>query len=263
MKKVIFASLVGLMSLTACDKDGDINLFSLEDDKELGKQLSTEIANNPSEYPILDPVKYADAYGYLYDIRDRILNSGKVNLRDEFDWEVKIIQDDDVLNAFCAPGGYIYVYTGIIKYLDSEYALAGVLGHEIAHADKRHSSDRLTREYGVSLALDVVLGKNQGALTDMARSLATLSYGRNQEREADEYSVIYLCETEYQADGAARFFESIAAGSGSSGGGLEEFLSTHPDPGERVQNITSLAEEKSCSGDRTIGDYEAFKNALP
>lgn len=262
IKKVILASLVGLMSLTACDKDGDINLFSLEDDKELGQQLSQEIANNPSEYPVLDRTQYPEAYDYLYDIRDRILNSGEVIHKEDFEWEVKIIQDDNVLNAFCAPGGYIYVYTGIIKYLDSEYALAGVLGHEIAHADKRHSSDRLTRQYGVSLALDVVLGNNQNALTEMAAGLATLSYGRNQEREADEYSVIYLCPTDYKADGAARFFESIDAESGGTTG-VEEFLSTHPDPGERVENITSLANEKSCSGDRTLGDYEAFKNALP
>ena len=54
-----------------------------------------------------------------------------------------------MLNAFCTPGGYIYVYTGLIKYLDNEAQLAGVLGHEIAHADLRHVTDQLTEQYGV------------------------------------------------------------------------------------------------------------------
>ena len=62
----------------------------------------------------------------------------------DFDWELKIIHDDETLNAFCAPGGYIYVYTGLIKFLAHEDNLAGVIGHEIAHADLRHSTQQLT-----------------------------------------------------------------------------------------------------------------------
>ena len=261
IKKVTFSFLlVFLSALVGCDKDGDINIFSLEDDKELGQQLSQEIANNPNEYPVLDPNEYSEAYEYLYAIRDRILNSGQVQYRDEFEWETKIIHDDNVLNAFCAPGGYIYVYTGLIKYLDDEYSLAGVMGHEIAHADKRHSTDRLTRENGISLLLDITLGENQGLLTDIARQLSTLEYSRDQEREADEFSVVYLCPTEYKSDGAAEFFVKIEE---EGEGGGPTFLSTHPDPGERVENIRQSAEDKNCSGSRTDGDYQAFKDALP
>jgi len=70
--------------------------------------------------------------------------------KDDFAWQVKIIDDPETLNAFATPGGYIYVYTGLIKFLDTEDQLAGVMGHEIAHADLRHSTRQMTSSYGVS-----------------------------------------------------------------------------------------------------------------
>ncbi len=128
---------------SSCNKDGDPLFISVEDDKQLGLQVSQEIESNPTEYPLLDEATHPAAYNYLNNMRNEILNSGKVRYRDEFVWQMKIIHDDDVLNAFATPGGYIYVYTGLIKYLDKADDLAGVLGHEIAHSDRRHSTQQL------------------------------------------------------------------------------------------------------------------------
>src|SRR5699024_7574846 len=135
--------IIGILSwmalaLGACDKNNNFNIFSVDDDKQLGLQVKEEIANNPTEFPILSEEEYPEAYEYLNGIVDRILSSEDIGYRDEFAWEVYII-DKDVLNAFAVPGGYIYVYTGLIKYLDKEDDLAGVLAHEIAHVDQRHS----------------------------------------------------------------------------------------------------------------------------
>ena len=98
---------------------------------------------------LVDPIAYPDAYAHLDALRDDILASGEVAYADEFDWETHFIQDDEVLNAFAAPGGYIYVYTGLMRYLEEEDQLAGVLGHEIAHAANRHSTEQLTKQYGI------------------------------------------------------------------------------------------------------------------
>ena len=76
----------------------------------------------------------------------------------------EIIKDDNVQNAFATPGGHIYVFTGLIKFLDNESQLAGVLGHEMAHADRRHTSRQLQNEYGINLLLSVVLGENPNQL---------------------------------------------------------------------------------------------------
>ena len=268
MKSKALYCLLGLLLVLApaCDKDGSFNVFGIEDDRKLGLQVSEEIARDPTQYPLLPETgrngQNERAYGHLRRITNRVLNSGRVQYQNEFVWQTKIIVDDKVNNAFCTPGGYIYVYTGLIKYLDTEDQLAGVLGHEIAHADKRHTTDNLTREYGIQLLLEVALGQqSQGTLVNIARSLTSLRYSRSAEREADDASVTYLCSTGYRADGAAGFFEKME-GEGSAA--PPEFLSTHPNPGDRVQAIRSKAQREGCPlTPATDAQYPDFKSRLP
>ncbi len=238
---------------------GDFNLFTVDEDVQLGQELKAEIEANPQDYPVLDRSRYPEAYDHLDRITREILNSGDIVYRDDFAWEFFIIEDDDTLNAFAAPGGYIWVYSGIIKYLDREDDLAGVLAHEIAHSDNRHSTQQLTKAYGLGTLLEVILGENQGILTDIAASLVSLEFSREDETEADEFSVYYLCESIYAADGAASFFEKI----GSSG--VPEILSTHPDPENRVQDIRALAVELGCDTTPSDNDLEwaDFQASLP
>lgn len=265
MKKVvfIFSVLLAFTAMNSCgsSKEGSgFNLFSIEDDKELGKQVAQEIESNPNEYPILDSTRYSLAYKYLYDIRDRILNSGEVNHKDDFKWRVRIIQDDNQLNAFCAPGGYIYVYTGLIKYLKSEDALAGVLAHEIAHADYRHSTRQMTKVYGVQVLLDFLAGDRQ-MIKELTAGIIGLRFSRSHETEADAASVRYLCGTDYNAAGGAKFFEQIEAEGGAS---IPEWLSTHPSPSNRIENFYNQAVERGCGGNQDHKDrYQKLVDALP
>ncbi len=258
---VVVLFLSATLVTNSCSEGGGINIFSLDDDKELGAQLAAQIAADPVNYPLLDPVAYADAYDLVYAIRDRILNSGKVYHKDDFVWEVHIINDDNIVNAFCTPGGYIYVYTGLIKYLENEAQLAGVLGHEMAHADLRHSTDQLTQEYGISFLLQVVLGSDENTLADIAASLTQLAFSRADETQADEYSVIYLCPTDYYAAGSAGFFEKIESEGGVN---VPVFLSTHPNPDDRIDNIYSTSEDLSCNGEELFDSrYNDLLDALP
>ncbi|MBI1223294.1 MAG: M48 family metalloprotease [Bacteroidetes bacterium] len=252
--------------MEGCKKNPDdksINIFTLQDDKNLGLQVKNEIFNNATEYPILDSVQYSQAYAYVRAIVQKILDGGKVYYKDEFAWETYIIQDDNVLNAFCTPGGYIFVYTGLIKYLDAENQLAGVMGHEIAHADRRHSTDAMTRDYGISVLLSVALGNNPSQLATIASNLAKLKFSRNNEAEADKYSVEYLCPTDYKADGAAAFFQKLI--DNGQGGGTLEWFSTHPSPDNRVKAIEDELNSLNCSGSATYDtEYANFKaNKIP
>jgi predicted Zn-dependent protease len=264
--KILLFLLIGFSPIlfVACEKNPDdktINIFSVEDDKTLGLQTKTEIFNDPVNFPILDSIQYADAYTYLRGIVKSILDADKVYYKDEFPWETYIIKDDNVLNAFCAPGGYIFVYTGLIKYLDSEDELAGVLGHEIAHADRRHTTDQLTKQYGVGVLLDVVFGRDNNALKNIVSNLLSLKYSRTDETEADKYSVIYLCPTQYRADGAAGFFKKLI--DSGQGTGNFEFLSTHPNPDNRVENIEKEKTDRNCPGTDIFTErYNNFKNVL-
>ncbi|MCB9261623.1 MAG: M48 family metalloprotease [Flavobacteriales bacterium] len=261
----IILAVFTIATFNGCkDEDGNkktLNFFTLQDDKDFGAQVAAEIESDPTNYPILDSAKYPMAYQHLHRITDTILNSGKVQHKDDFVWQVKIIQDDSILNAFCTPGGYIYVYTGIIKFLNSEDELAGVMGHEIAHADERHSTEALTKQYGIDVLFSVLFGQDQGTLTQIAKGMIGLKYSRNNESEADMRSVDYLYPTQYDARGAARFFEAIIA---MGGGGGPQFLSTHPNPENRVQAIMDYWEAKGGKvGERFESRYNDFKNSLP
>lgn len=265
MKRYLLLASVLLFSafLPSCSKDGGINLFSIQDDITLGQQTKEQIEANPTEFPILNPNTHQAAYNYLLAMRDDILVSGELKHAQDFSWEVYIIKRDDVLNAFCTPGGYIYVYSGLIKYLDEKSSLAGVLGHEIAHADQRHTTKLLTKQYGIQALLDVVLGKNQGLLSQIAADLVNLKFSRTEEADADKYSVHYLCPIKYRADGAADFFQKIIDQGGST---PPEFLSTHPSPDNRVEKIREEAQNLGCSytinQQEEINSYTQFKNSL-
>lgn len=241
----------------------------ISEDAKLGAQVSQEIESNPKEYPILPERGNEEVYTYVRGITSKILNSGAVENRNAFPWKVKIINNSKTLNAFCTPGGYIYVYTGLIKYLDSEDQLAGVMGHEIAHADKRHSMRQLVKSYGVQALLGIgaavaTSGKSEGAqksagtLAQVATAVVGLSFSRDHETEADNLSVRYLCSTDYNAGGSAGFFEKL--GNANS---PPEFLSTHPNPTNRVENIYAQVSKAGCTGKaKNQAQYQRIKNLL-
>lgn len=258
---ILVTGIFIFITIQSCSNGGGVNIFSVDDDKELGAQIDAEILADPATYPILSETTYDEAYDLLYDIRDRILASGEIIYTSEFTWKLRIIHDDEILNAFCTPGGYIYVYTGLIKYLENEAQLAGVMGHEMAHADLRHSTDQLTQQYGISILLSIILGENTSVLADIAAGLASLAFSRSDESQADEYSVIYLCPTEYYAAGAAGFFEKIEADGAAS---PPEFLSTHPNPDNRIEAIYEKYDELGCGPGEYFEDrYDDLIDALP
>lgn len=256
--------LIGLMALAGCskDKEGNRLLFSVEDDIALGNQVAAEVDSTyRAQGKLIDRSQNPQAYQHLDKIVNNILNSGKVTYRTEFPWKVTLIREDETQNAFATPGGHIYVFTGIIKYLDSLDHFAGVIGHEIAHSDKRHSSKQLQKQYGISVLLSLVLGDNPNMLAQVAANLATLSFSRDDEREADAVSVVYLSGTSYACNGAAGFFQKLI--SEGQSGGTPEFISTHPNPGNRVEDINKKAQELGC--DRTPSpndDFTLLKRSL-
>ena len=239
-----------MLAITSCGTDNVLTdlIFPVTQDAALGAQLDSQIMSDPTTYPILSRSAYPQVYTYLEDMRDAILESEDIENRDQFAWKLTVI-DDDVLNAFAAPGGYIYIYTGLIEFLDNADDLAGVLGHEIAHADQRHSVDQLIANQGIDILRQLVLGENGGgAAAQVVAGLLSLRFSRTDETEADEFSVRYLEETDYACNGAASFFIKLEE-QDTTGGGTPEFLSTHPDPDNRVEYINTIADMENC--DRT------------
>ena len=254
--------LVFLLSISGCNtlKKGvsGLNLFPVSEDVKLGLQVSEQIESDRQQFPLLPETgSNKQIYSYVRKMTKKLLNTGHVKHKDDFAWQVKIIDDAKTLNAFATPGGYIYVYTGLIKFLDSEDQLAGVMGHEIAHAAQRHSTRQMTKSMGVSILAQAVLGQSE-ALNQVVNGLVGLKFSRAHESESDEMSVIYLCETDYNAAGAAGFFKKM-----EGQGGTPEFLSTHPNPANRVSAIEKKAKELGCKGRKTYKtEYAKIKSLI-
>ena len=266
-KQAIFLNVLLLIFLSSCDRNNNINLIDPEEDVILGKQLSEEILNSPEKFPVLDPLRFPESYAYIQNMVNTILESGEVSYREEFPWKVYIIKDDNTLNAFATPGGYIYVYTGLIKYLETEGDLAGVLGHEIAHADLRHSSRQLQKAHGLNIILSLLVGGDNESIisqivAQFAGQLAGLRFSREYEKEADARSVDYLAQTPYPCNGAGMFFKKLEQE--ENGSRVPAFLSTHPNPENRVKEIEKRSKLLGCDTTQTNpSHYQQFQRTLP
>ncbi len=266
-QKILFYIVIFLLPITLYNcAAASINLFSDSDDVALGKEVSEEIKNNPKEYPI-----YKDDPAVKSYINERIvkeiLSSPKIQKRNVYDYKIELIDNDSIYNAFAMPGGNIFIYTGILKYLDSEAALAGVLGHEIAHAERRHATKRMTKYYGVSILSSIILGDKPSQIAEISANLfvglAFLANSRSDEDESDQYSFEYLRDTRFYPGGVKFFFEKMRDDGlvNSKSGSIETFLSTHPDPIARISNTNQRLQQNNIQ----VVDYKSnvdgvFKN---
>lgn len=256
IKLVAFFCLI--VALSSCS-DGWKDYISVSIDKELGEQANKQYLYM-YENQILPENENKELYDRINLIKERILKSGEVTHADDFNWDLKII-NDSVLNAFCLPGGKIYVYTGLIKYLDNEAQLAGVLGHEIAHADKRHAVDNMAKQLGLSALISLVFGDGS-SLVNIAQDLIGLKFSRGNEAQADEYSVKYLYKTVYDASEANGFFDKIQKEKNEPE--VAEMLSTHPAPENRKEEMLNiwrgLGGKKGSTFDK---EYQETKKLVP
>jgi len=269
MKNIIIRILIILTSSISCMQCG-LNIFPDDEDIKLGKQIDQEIRKNPKQYPIMEG--HPAVKQYVKEVGDRVLASPAITKKGIYAYQYEIIHDDSTINAFCTPGGYIYVYTGLLKFIDNEATLAGVLGHEIAHAERRHATTRMTKTYGLQIVLGLALGENPNQIAAItANLLATgglLANSRADESEADEYSLKYLSSTPYYPGAITYFFEKMERRKGgSSGGSLDRLLSTHPLDQDRIDHAKALLQQmgnpKASEANLFAQRFQAFRKKLP
>lgn len=260
-KVLLSAAIIILTILNSCSSG--VNIFTNQDDVRLGKQVAQEIANDPKDYPIYNGNPAIKNY-INRQIFQQVLASQEIKSKDIYPYQIEIIANDSVYNAFALPGGYIYIYSGILKYLDSEAALAGVIGHEIAHAELRHATQRMTAQYGASFLVNLILGNNPSELEQIGSNLfvglAFLANSRSDENQADEYSFKYLRSTRFYPGGVKFFFEHMKADGlvSSQSDKIATFLSTHPNPIDRISNTN----QRLQSAGYPIYNYKSTANGV-
>lgn len=164
-------------------------------------------------------------------------------------FEVHVVESKEV-NAFALPGGKIVVFTGLIKEAESPEQVAGVLGHEMAHATLRHGVERIGQSIGLATALSLLIGNTEGMIAagaDLFQVATVNSYGREQEAAADEEGVRMLHAAGLDPRGLPKFFEKLKHEEGDIPGALS-WISTHPQHEDRIaaleKQIAALPERQ-------------------
>jgi len=159
----------------------------------------------------------------------------------KWDWQFNVQKTKD-MNAYCMPGGRIMVYSGLMDTLDlSDAELATVIGHEIAHALREHTRERVSRAYAQQLVLTgaaAVAGVSEGT-ANIANMVAEvtfqLPFSRDQESEADIIGLELMARAGYDPRAAISLWNKMSNAQG--GGSPPKFLSTHPAPKDRIREI--------------------------
>jgi predicted Zn-dependent protease len=230
----LFAGVVLCLSLAACATNPvsgkrEVTLMSEAEEIAYGRQADAEVRREMGVY------NDSQLQGYVADIGDRL---ARLSHRPHLPWTFAVV-DHQAVNAFALPGGFIYITRGILPYLDDEAELAGVLGHEIGHVTARHAAQQSTRAGlgGIGLAvLGIFVPATQpfGDLSSAALGVAFLKYGRDDEREADRLGMDYASRGGWDAAGVPNFLQTLARIDELSERGVPNWLSTHPEPAERV-----------------------------
>lgn len=193
-------------------------------------------------------------YGLYEDktLQDFITQKGNamaaISHRPKLQYEFKIV-DSDVINAFAVPGGYVYFTRGIMAHFNNEAEFAGVLGHEIGHITARHTVSQQAKAVlgQVGLIGSMILIPQMAEFAEplsQGLGILFLKFGRDAERQSDELGVEYSSKIGYDAHEMANFFNTLQRESaGTEGAALPDFLSTHPNPGERNIAVNKLSIE--------------------
>jgi beta-barrel assembly-enhancing protease len=220
-------------------------LVSDEQEAQLGAQVKQELDKQGTKY-IQDP----EIVNYVHGVAKKIFVSADKD-RPGVKWQVYVIDDPKQVNAFATPGGYLYVYTGLLMAADNEAQLAGVWGHESGHVVARHSAQQMVNTMGAQTVIEIALGQNPNQLAQLAATLAAkgalLAYSREEETEADEYGARYSAQAGYDPHGIIQFFEKLKKMEGDQPA-FAKYLSDHPATEDRITHLQQYIEEKHLSG---------------
>lgn len=240
----LFSALAGCYRAPGTARD-QLIFFSEEKEMQFGVQAYREVLREAhlSENP--------EQTEMVQRVGQRIAQAAN---KPSYQWEFAVIEEDQMINAFCLPGGKVAVFTGILKVTKGEAGLATVMGHEIAHALQRHGVERMSRSIIDQIAQLGALGAaatghaGGGAIQGLLGAYGvnvSLPFNRKQESEADYIGLRLMAEAGYDPREAVPFWERMSGCPKQMIGkvcfrsqqAIPEFLSTHPSDVTRINQI--------------------------
>lgn len=246
---VRFLPIAFLITLAACATNPatgqrEFSLMSEAQEIQIGQEMDVEVRRQMGVY------EDADLQRYVQDIGLRL---ARVSQRPNLPWHFAVV-DAPAVNAFALPGGYIYLTRGILPFLDNEAELAGVLGHEIGHVTARHSAQQYTQATSAGIGLTLLSifvpeARPLQGVAETALGVLFLKHGRDDELQADKLGVGYAAEVGWDPAGVAGMLNTLSRLDEASGSrkGVPNWLSTHPEPAARVQQIQPIIKQVAAT----------------
>ncbi len=239
------ALLVGSTLLGACTTNAatgrtQLNFLSRDEEISLGQEAAPELI-----VAYGGQVPSAELQAYVTNIGMKLAAQTEGD-NPSLPWSFTFL-NSDVINAFALPGGQVFITRGLVARMDNEAQLAGVLGHEIAHVTARHANNRLARQTGLALAAAIGVAVINPESEDMqllvdglitGAGIFALTFDRGQESESDRLGMRYMAKAGYDPTGQLQVMQILKAA--SSGAAQPEWLSTHPLPQTRIDDIEDL-----------------------
>ena len=220
------------------------NLFSIQQDMQLGREASVELQKQVAVVHDRQVNDYLNTLLHKLEPSPYARTLNRDGSRSElFPFTIQAIYSKSI-NAFSLPGGPIFVNTATIEICDNEAQLAGVISHEMSHVVLRHSTNQASKQNLVALpamlagalAGNSILGQLSSLGINFGAGSLLLKFSRTDEAQADYNGAEIMADAGYNPLELANFFEHLQAKAGRQGG-LEEFLSDHPNPGNRVAKM--------------------------
>jgi predicted Zn-dependent protease len=236
-----------------------ITLISVADEIKLGREAQKQVrASTP---------QVGGATGTLVSSVGRQLAAKAGGPKYPYAFSVANYRD---LNAFALPGGPVWINRGVLQAARTEAQVAGVLAHEIAHISRRHAAQQISKGVianGLLGLLGAILGNTGGARTAQtgAQILAggyMMKFSRDDEREADRVGADILRRANWDPRGMLEFMQILRERAGRDPGSVEVFLSSHPSPAERVEQLRAQVAAMKRGGRRDSAAFQRVRTAL-
>ncbi len=254
---LVLSGLVAACQTIEATGERQLSLIGEQQEVSIGRESDKEIIKTMGLYEDEELQEYVQQLG------------GKIAAtteRPDLPWTFRVV-DDDAVNAFALPGGYIYLTRGILAHFENEAQLAGVLGHEIAHVTAKHSVIRLSKtmvtQLGLGVAMVVVPELQKFApLASQGMQLLFLKFSRDDETESDMLGVRYMRNVNEDPRELIEVMEMLGRISEAREGGMvPQWASTHPYPENRVQDIAARIQELKPQDYRPV-ERESYLNRL-
>ena len=250
-----FTVIISLVIVSACARNPvtgkrEISLMSTEQEIALGKESHPSVVSTMGLYENKNLQDFINEKGQAM---------AKISHRPDLPYQFYIV-DSPVVNAFAVPGGYVYFTRGIMAHFNNEAEFAGVLGHEIGHITARHSVRQQKTQLLSTLGViaSAIFAPQLTEAAQQGLGLLNLSYSRAHESESDEIGVEYSSKIGYDAHQMANFFGTIKRIQDNSGQAVPQFMSTHPDPGNRFSKVHEMAKDYQA---KNPGTYQTDRDA--